>query len=321
MSELKNTWPKHISVDKRIVKILSEATYDYFPSALKEIVTNSYDADASQVKIKVNVGREQVIVEDNGKGMAESEFELFLRIAGVKREKSDGTTASGRSIIGKFGVGFLSIFPFFKNYEIETSKKGSQEVLHASIPSYQYFSAGRFAEVSEIPIQGSVRIEKEKASLSFTKITLTGFTPIGKAFFREGKSTKHRRDSVLSRDSIGKLIWKLEEDLPIEYEDQRFNVLTKFYSKNLKFDVFVNDQKLYRRTYADQILETSGDSLSFDRIYGSEKLKVNSDRIISKGKIKFQYFILTNKTAIHPYEARGLKIRNLSKVADHAFNG
>src|SRR5258707_10868577 len=114
MAHERNLWPKRISVDKRIVKILSESTYENFPTALKEIITNSYDADASLINIKINLNKGIVTIEDNGKGMSVEEFDFFLRIAGVKREREKNTTPSGRYVLGKFGVGFLSIFPYFK---------------------------------------------------------------------------------------------------------------------------------------------------------------------------------------------------------------
>src|SRR5258708_6775613 len=154
MKETEAIWPKNITVDKRIVKILSESTYENFPTALKEIVTNSYDADASEVHISIDLKNEIVTIEDNGKGMSEEEFDFFLRIAGMKREREKNTTASGRFAVGKFGVGFLSIFPYFKNYDIESTKKGLDKILISNIPCYKYFSSGQLLEVSEIPING-----------------------------------------------------------------------------------------------------------------------------------------------------------------------
>ena len=311
MKNLSNKWPKHISVDKRIVKILSESTYESFPNALKEIITNSYDADASLVDIKVDFKNEIIEITDNGKGMSESEFEFFTRIAGVKRQKEGGTTASGRYIIGKFGVGFLSIFPFFKNYKIETTKKGSREILTASIPCYQYFSSGQLLEVSDIPIQGEMNYDIRKSNQSFTTIVLTGFTTIAKEYFKSNKSLKHRQYSIHSFDGINRLRWRLAEDLPITFEDNRFNSLTNFYSPNLKFEVYLNKVKLLRTTFANDILEINDKELSFENVYQGTSLSVNGD-VVEIGKIKFQYFILTNKIALHPYEARGLKIRNLN---------
>ena len=48
-------WPKSIKVDKRIVKLLSGATYENFPKALKELIVNSYDADATKVDVNIDL--------------------------------------------------------------------------------------------------------------------------------------------------------------------------------------------------------------------------------------------------------------------------
>jgi hypothetical protein len=312
MADYENKWPKSITVDRRIVKILSESTYENFPTALKEIITNSYDADANEVRIEINLDKETVTIIDNGKGMSEDEFDFFIRIAGSKREKEKNTTISGRYIVGKFGVGFLSIFPYFKNYNIESSKKGSDKILTSSIPCYKYFSSGKLVDVSEIPIQGGTKIDKFKLNESYTKITLSGLTDLAKQFFFPKKDISHRRNTILSFQSLEKLKWRLEEDLPIEYEDERFNALIRKYSPNLSFKVFLNEQLLLRRVYGKQILEINGKELPFSRVYSNEILKVNEKDFNQIGKIKFQYVILTNKKAVIPYEARAIKRRNLN---------
>ena len=312
MGTYENKWPKSITVDRRIVKILSESTYENFPTALKEIITNSYDADANEVFITVDLKKETLTIIDNGKGMSEEEFDFFIRIAGAKREKGKNTTQSSRMIVGKFGVGFLSIFPYFKNYNIESTKKGSDKVLTSSIPCYKYFSSGTLLDVSEIPIQGGTKIDKSKVNECYTKITLSGITDLANQFFLPKKVSTHRRHTILGLQSIEKLKWRLEEDLPVEYQDNRFNPLIRRYSPNLPFKVYLNSIPLHRKTYGNQILEINGKELSFRRTYGTENLEVNEKDYEQIGKIKFQYFILTDKTAVRPYEARGIKRRNLN---------
>ncbi len=193
MRELDNIWPKNITVDKRIVKILSESTYENFPRALKELVTNSYDADARTVLISVNLKEEQIIIEDDGKGMDDSDFTFYLRIAGKKREKESNVTPLGRNIIGQFGVGFLSIFPFFK---------------------------------------------------------------LTKSFFQtKARGLKSRKnDPLYEPQGVELLKWTLSEDLPLRFENDKFNDIFK-YKDEAPFNVYVNGEKLYRNTFGDEILE------------------------------------------------------------------
>lgn len=312
MSEEKNIWPKRVTVDKRIVKILSQSTYESFPNAIKEIITNSYDADASIVKITVDEREERIVIEDNGKGMSEKEFEFFLRIAGRRREKGV-KTPTDRYIIGQFGVGFLASFPFFKNYDIQTTKKGSEQVVKASIPCYRYFSDEKIIDIGDIKISGNVISKPEDKSDRYTRITLTGFTSLTKAFFNSQAKKEAFRNSIKSLSGMEKLIWGMTEDLPVKYEDDRFNSLVKLYSPNVPFQVFVNGDEILRKTHGHILLESNGVELDFnDYQYSDIPLEVDESKVMKFGSISFQYFILTSKVSVKPYEARYFKKRNLN---------
>ena len=240
MQERANIWPKHISVDRRIINVLSQSTYDNFPRALKELITNSYDADAKKVMIKIDLKNEIIIIEDDGKGMSEGDFEFYLRIAGQTRTKENNTTSLGRKIIGQFGIGFLSIFPFFKNYSIETKKAGSQSVLHATIPLYKYFvSQNKIVDIDSIEIIGGSKLIKSNPN-SFTRITLRGFNDLTGAFFKP--KAKENKKLIETYTGIEKLKWILADDLPIEFKETQFNKV--FEGSNAPFETFVNDEKI-----------------------------------------------------------------------------
>lgn len=298
MDELANIWPKRITVDKRIVSVLSQSTYDNFPRALKELITNSYDADAKLVNISINLEKETIIIEDTGSGMNASDFEFYLRIAGKTRKKENNKSPFGREILGQFGIGFLAVFPFFKNYSIETTKSGSSDVLKATIPLSKYFTdQKRLIDVGSIVIEGGTTINIQQASKSFTKITLTGFNDLTRSFFypkvKAGKSNKVDRNLVESYEGIDKLKWILSDDLPLKFEEERFNKIFSLENES-KFDVFVNGDQLKRKVYGNEILETH--SGEFKQI----------------GNIKVKYVITTPRRSVKPYEGRFLKIRNLN---------
>src|SRR5690606_2165000 len=119
----RRTWRKRISVDKRIVRLLSTSTYEDFPGAFKEMVSNAYDADATEVRISINLKKDFILVSDNGNGMTPDEFDFLLRIAGQERGKQLSFDF-GRRRIGQFGIGFMSIFPFGKKVSvISTGRK------------------------------------------------------------------------------------------------------------------------------------------------------------------------------------------------------
>jgi HSP90 family molecular chaperone len=110
----RETWIKHLTVDKRIVRLLSASTYENFPDAIREMVSNAFDADATEIHISIDLKQDFIEVKDNGNGMTPDEFGFFLRIAGQKRDKRRISPTYGRRQVGQFGIGFLAIFPFGK---------------------------------------------------------------------------------------------------------------------------------------------------------------------------------------------------------------
>ena len=290
---IEQVWPKSIRVDKRIVKLLSGATYENFPKALKELIVNAYDADATKVDVNIDLIKETITIEDNGHGMSELDFDFYLRIAFQAREK-EGESVSGRKIIGQFGVGFLSVFPFCKNYYIESTKRGLSEVVYANIPSANYFSrSNELIEVEKIQIPGGKKIDKTISNKQFTKIIMRGFTDLTHQYFYPKYKVAPNRFSIKNWNPMDQLIWIMSEDLPVEYKDKTFDDLLSPYS-NLPFIVKINKTQIKRNVNAKTVLETHQGN--FNKI----------------GKIKFKYFIATNYSVIHPLEARYFKIRNLN---------
>jgi|GEM_PF-3008851 len=293
-----SNWVKNLSIDKRIISHLSGSTYEGFPSALKELIINSYDADATEVKVNIDLKKEIITIEDNGKGMSEVEFNLYLRIAGQSRKKGATTTDKGRQIVGKFGVGFLSVFPFCKIYDIETSKRGTQKVIKAKIDCQKYFDfdSKDTKDINDVPIYGGEIEDPKSKSRQFTKIKLIGFTNLLKRFFNkeyEAKNNK-RKNTIRNKSPLDLIKWNLEEYLPIKFKNREDLDAIFNFEEKIPFNVFFQNKQLYRPLHAKNILAKSGDE--FEKI----------------GKVKFKYFIATNFETVKPTEARFLLIRNLN---------
>src|SRR5579863_10192785 len=72
--------PRAPSID--LIRIISEGTYTSFPQALKEFVSNSYDADATRVDIGIDDECNTIRIRDNGIGMTLQDFkDYFASIA------------------------------------------------------------------------------------------------------------------------------------------------------------------------------------------------------------------------------------------------
>lgn len=96
-------------VDPGIIRELS-GIYKPFLKAFKELVSNSYDADASTIDVVVADDFSAVEVVDDGIGMTPFHFQSdFARLGGSTAWQQEGRSPSGRPRIGYKGIGFLAV--------------------------------------------------------------------------------------------------------------------------------------------------------------------------------------------------------------------
>ncbi len=283
-------WPKRLTVDKRIIRLLSAKTYEDFPGAIRELVSNAYDADATEVKITIDLRKDFIEVTDNGNGMTPSEFDFFLRIAGHEREK-DKSPFLRRERIGQFGIGFLSFFPFGKRASITSTSRNSDIQFEAIIPTETYVNEGLGpADIEKISIPGSQIKHNRYRDRHGTTIRLSGLTDLVNLYFknRESNVTRSNKNSIKSWDPFTRLSWWLGENLPLNYsKDSNFrDAFSDLELTNLR--VWLNGTELFRNSVGSNILE--------------------NDTWVHKDII-CRYVIASSWKTIIPYEERGLKQR------------
>lgn len=111
-----------IKLDRRVLKQLGSQLYGDTPSVISELVANSYDADANNVWITIDTANNNVIVEDDGKGMSAADInDSFLNIGYDKRSDS-GFTDKGRKIMGRKGIGKLATFSLTNTVKVLSFK-------------------------------------------------------------------------------------------------------------------------------------------------------------------------------------------------------
>lgn len=276
-----------LHVDKKIVSLLSKSTYQKsFSSALRELVSNAYDADSLSVKIEIDKSFKYIEIIDDGNGMTRDEFERYLTIAGTKKV-NDVTRKYKRKRIGQFGVGFLSIFPFCEEVEIVTTSENSEEVLSALIPATEYLESSKKVEyVEDIPIYGVVTSDPKSRLRHYTRIRLVKPTYLVKQYFSKSKTRK--RESIDAWDAFDKFKWELQEDLPLQFNPAIKNQSRLKFTESIGMNVFLNNKQLFRNELGSIILEKG-------------KTVING--------IECGYIFSTEYESIKPLEARGLKIR------------
>ena len=125
-----------LTVDKLGVKL-----YDRVSAVIAELVSNSYDADATSVTIKAPMGEYlaskaggeitdkgcEIRVTDNGIGMTPEEVNKYYLVVGAERRKDnsrgrgDTSPKFKRKVMGRKGVGKLAPFGICEVIEIITS--------------------------------------------------------------------------------------------------------------------------------------------------------------------------------------------------------
>lgn len=113
--------------DPNTIEHLGVSLYSQLPSVLSELISNSWDADASQVEIDFRTLEidKEIIVKDDGHGMSFDELnDNYLVIGRNRRKSAPARTPKGRKPIGKKGLGKLSVFGICNLVIIRSIKAG-----------------------------------------------------------------------------------------------------------------------------------------------------------------------------------------------------
>ena len=113
--------PFEFEFSLEILNHLGRGLYRSFATVIVEAVSNSWDAEAT--KVEVTIGKDLLIVEDNGKGMDTDDFQgKFLKVGYSRR--LDKTNKSKRRVIGRKGIGKLAMLSISEKVTILSKKQG-----------------------------------------------------------------------------------------------------------------------------------------------------------------------------------------------------
>lgn len=118
-----NGWQVRIATN--VCEALGVKLYSTLPPVINELVSNSYDADATKIIITIDNSNKTIVCEDDGCGMdSEDITNKFLMISRNRRksEQTQTTPKFKRRITGRKGLGKLSVFGICKIIEVETIK-------------------------------------------------------------------------------------------------------------------------------------------------------------------------------------------------------
>ena len=121
------------SVDAALLRELGEHLIGRPYIALAELVKNAYDADA--VLCEIQIGKDTIVVSDDGHGMPENEFlEHWMRIGTTHKVDKRRSKTLGRSMTGSKGLGRLSVQFLADEMELwSTSEDDPAKTLYAVV--------------------------------------------------------------------------------------------------------------------------------------------------------------------------------------------
>lgn len=285
-----------IRVDRQVVNLLSRATYESFPRVLRELVSNSYDADATGVSIDVNLSEHEIRITDDGNGMNPAQFAYFLTIAATLRAPHPSPRYH-RERIGQFGVGFLAAFPFCDVLVVETTASGSSAVVTATIPCESYLAEREpsgplpLEPVEEIAVPVVEVTDPRETKSHYTRILLRGLTPLALEYFEPQRSSAR---SIRSLPAMERLKWELQDSLVLDYPPNS-PVAHSLGQDPVGMEVYLNSERLYRSEPPGEILET--------HVTDGHRAGLVLDGL------RVRYAVTSPWEPIHPVELRGLRIR------------
>jgi len=181
--------------DERVLARVTDGIYRQPGSAIRELISNAYDADAERVVIRTDRPRFQTItVEDDGTGMTPAAVaHLLHHIGGSAKRSLEGASLgvtssadplmspSGRRLIGKIGIGLFSVAQLTHRFQIITKTAGDPHRTVAAVALRQYSDQGPPPDTEHGEYEaGIVNVWREPATdpdAHGTTIVLTDIPP------------------------------------------------------------------------------------------------------------------------------------------------
>jgi hypothetical protein len=193
-----------LSTDERVIGRITDGIYRQPASALRELINNAYDADATNVYIETDWPRfSRISVRDDGNGMTiESLASLINHIGGSPKRTKGGVakgvvnkddpnlSPGGRRLIGKIGIGLFSVAQLTRHFQIITKARNATHRLVAEVTLKTYSEEELAAEDDQGEDEhetGTVRIRSypvENKKEHGTEIILLNLRPQTKDLLR-----------------------------------------------------------------------------------------------------------------------------------------
>ena len=264
------------NVDSRLLFQLGEKLVTNRAVALAELVKNSYDADATNVHVQMNLIKKpggNIVVKDNGTGMSLSVFEkTWMRIATIDKEVNPisqkfGRTKAGEKGIGRFVCRRLANKLILKSVS-ETDKRTKEEL--SAIFDWPSFVPG--SDIDQVPISYSVTSVADK--------TGTGTTLILEDTIESWRGSDINQLKNELQDLISPLTFKSEFELEQKPEEYDPGFLVEIECPEYPIQERVLDEDFLSNAWAKLSASVNEDGLANYRIKVTNKILNKIDKTL-----------------------------------------
>ena len=326
-----------INVAASVIADLSAGIYRTPAGALKELISNAFDADARTVHISSDPPHYATLTcSDDGVGITPERFKTILSLIGGSSKRDDGEVSQelGRPLIGRIGIGILSIGQVCQSFEVYSSAKGDREKFRACIdlepymrPEARRIQLGQSLEDQPEVQVGQYEIETapEKKSAHYTRVVMRDIIPafrdklangpmtegagVTPASFKKGSMQEFvrtvSRDRVAEHGAYAQLIWELASTVPVKYMEGgpvRDAALKDLRQRleSYQFRVFVDTVELRKPVLLPRPVGT---------VYKLFPIPMHEEKLGAGRTLRVSGYVYWQKNQILPRELAGLLIR------------
>lgn len=127
-----------MKLDLNVLNHLGLNLYSNVAAVLSEAVANAWDADATEVKVDIAGSLDMIQIADNGRGMTIVDAnDRFLNVGYSKRRVEGAKSPNGRSLMGRKGIGKLSMFSVARSVLVASTKNAELHGFVMSVPALE----------------------------------------------------------------------------------------------------------------------------------------------------------------------------------------
>ena len=321
-----------INAAARIIGDISTGIYRSPANALKELVSNSFDAGATEVIINTDhPAFSNVSCFDNGPGLSIDKLRTIFRYIGGSDKRFDAESGRyGRPVIGKIGIGILAMSQISKRFVIISSQEGDAFRIEAEINIEEFEtpaaaqrnlgdgSIGRYRiyRIPELP-EAHYTIVATPAGSEILRENLGSGRTARSHFVNRSYQADNFRDFVKRVSSVKQranlndyevFLWELASLCPVPYfEDgpiRGWDGWDEIKSRldGFRFKVIVDGYELRKPV----LLPTTPDLVSLETDYKVYPFGFEPNVL---GGLRFQGYVYHQRRQISPPELQGVLVR------------